>query len=127
MRIEGWSPYGSPKNTRLSETEALDLQKKIDGYFSPDQNCAWRWDRPWLSNFQLVIHVDGAQEQGDVFRAKSEIQAILDPRSLNIKGAALEVRVEADKERSGLQLVSTTLKHFSEHHASAQQRVASFI
>ena len=77
----------------------MDLQKKIGDYLSQDQKRAWRWDRPWSSNFQLVIHVDEAQKQGDVFRAKREIQAILDAKSLNIKGAKLEVRVEADKER----------------------------
>ena len=87
------------KNTRLTETEALDLQKKISGFFSPNQKNAWRWDRPWLSNFQLVIHVDGAQEQADVYRAKSDIQAILDAEMLTIKGAKLEVRIEAGKER----------------------------
>ena len=43
--------------------------------------------------------MDGAQEQGDVFRAKSEIQAILDAKNLSVKGANLEVRVEAGKER----------------------------
>ena len=79
--------------------EAEDLQKKIAGYFSPEQKRAWRWDRPWLSNFQLAINVDGALEQGDIFKAKNEIQAILDAKNFIVKGEKLVVRVEADKER----------------------------
>ena len=87
------------EKTRLTAKEAEELQKKIGGHFSQEQKQAWRWDRPWLSNFQLVIIVDGAQEQGDVFRAKTEIQAIIDTKNLSVKGAKLEVRVEAGKER----------------------------
>ena len=76
LRIGGWSPYGSPSGSRISETEAIELQKKISSYFTRDQKAAWRWDRPWLTNFQMIIHVDYAADPSDVFKAKSDIQAI---------------------------------------------------
>ena len=56
-------------------------------------------DRPWLTNFQMIIHVDYAADPSDVFKAKSDIQAILDSKNATVKGCKLEVRVEAGQER----------------------------
>ncbi len=56
IRIGGWSPYGSPTQSRISAKEADELQKKISAMFTWAQTLAWRWDRPWLTNYQLIDH-----------------------------------------------------------------------
>ena len=66
------------------------------------QKLAWRWDRPWLTNYQMTINVDGAATINDVFNAKSEMQAILDNKQLTVKGYKLETRVEQTQERKKL-------------------------
>ena len=78
IRIGGWSPFGAPSGTRISAAEAAELQIKISTYFTHRQKATWRWERPWLTNFQMIIHVDNAWDQAEVFQARSEIQAILD-------------------------------------------------
>ena len=70
IRIGGWCPYGSPTQSRISAKEAEELQKKISTMFSWAQKLAWRWDRPWLTNYQMIIHIDGASSINDVFNAK---------------------------------------------------------
>ena len=65
--------------------EAFELQKKISSLFTKQQRAVWRWERPWLTNFQLVLNVDDASEAADVFNAKAEIQKIVDTSSTTVK------------------------------------------
>ena len=46
----------------------------------------------------MAIHIDGAAEQADVFRAECDIHAILDAKN-TVKGSKVVARVEAGKER----------------------------
>jgi predicted nucleic acid-binding Zn ribbon protein len=71
----------------------------MSAMFTWAQKLAWRWDRPWLTNYQLIIHVDGASSISDVFNAKSDIQEILDNKNVTIKGYKLEAKVEQTQER----------------------------
>jgi hypothetical protein len=66
------------------------------------QKLAWRWDRPWLTNYQMIINIDGASSINDVFNAKTEIQDILDNKQVTIKGYKIEARVEQTQERKKL-------------------------
>jgi hypothetical protein len=102
IRIGGWSPYGSSTQSRISAQEATELQKKITGMFTWAQKLAWRWDRAWLTNYQMIINIDGASSLNDVFNAKSDIQDILDNKQVTIKGYKLETRVEQTLERKKL-------------------------
>jgi hypothetical protein len=102
IKIGGWSPYGSSTQSRISAQEATELQKKITGMCTWAQKLAWRWDRPWLTNYQMIINVDGASSINDVFNAKAEIQDILDNKQVTIKGYKIEARVEQTQERKKL-------------------------
>ena len=62
----------------------------------------WRWERPWLTNFQLVLNVDHATEVADVFHAKAELQKIIDASNTTVRGCKLEVRIEVGLERKKL-------------------------
>ena len=99
LRIGGWSPYGSPIESRIDKEEATELQNKISSLCTRQQRAEWRWDRPWLTNFQLILYIDFASDTNDVFNARAEIQKIIDTSSTTVRGCKIEVRVEPGQER----------------------------
>ena len=71
VRVGGWSPYGSPIGSRINKDEAAKLQEQISSLFTKQQKAEWRWDKPWLTNYQMILHIDWAQDTNDVFNARA--------------------------------------------------------
>ena len=86
IRVGGWSPYGSPVGSRITKEDTEKLQGNISRLFSKQQKAAWRWDRPWLTNFQTILFVEGASDSNEVFKARAELQKIVDENDITVKG-----------------------------------------
>ena len=85
--------------SRITKEDTEKLQGKITRLFSKQQKATWRWDRPWLTNFQTILFVEGTNDVNEVFRARVELQRIVDENDITVKGQKIEVGVEATQER----------------------------
>ena len=100
LRIGGFSPWGSPSDSKLSAAEYISQRAVINTLLSAE-GClsAFAIEDPFAYNFQFLVRLPETDTVNQAFQRRAQLDTILQTAQVTIRGKKLDVRLDADQER----------------------------